>query len=225
MNIGFVYILLNPAFPNLIKIGRTVRDPQVRAKELSCQTGVPDDFIVLYDEMVSDAKKVEDILHNRFIAFRAKRNKEFFRMPPKEAIMALQEIAKQFPVPTDIITLRVELLSHFKRYFKDYIDPLIISIDLILMPGLCYLDICKQSPSDGRIVNIQEEVPLSGLLAPESPTLDDLRHNEALLKSCDAYDWIMISNLFQEEIASKIAEEWERPGGKKLDQKLTNINE
>jgi len=63
LNIGFVYILLNPAFPRQVKIGRTARDPQKRANELSRQTGVPDDFIVLYEEIVSDAERVETLLH------------------------------------------------------------------------------------------------------------------------------------------------------------------
>lgn len=221
MSIGFVYILLNPAFPNQIKIGRTARDPYKRAKELSQQTGVPADFIVLYDEIVADAKQVEEILHSRFIAFRVKRNKEFFLVPPKEAIKALQETASSFPIISGEPTFTVDLLAHFRKYFGKHLDPLIISIKFVQLPGFCYLEITKQS-ANGSPIKSEEEIPLDGIVAPDSPTLDDLRKNEALLKSCDEYDWIMISDIFPIETAHIIAKEWERPGGK-LEHKRSDL--
>ena len=46
---GFVYILVNPAFPGYIKVGKTTKTPEERAKELSAATGVPTPFIVAYD--------------------------------------------------------------------------------------------------------------------------------------------------------------------------------
>jgi hypothetical protein len=214
LSIGFVYILLNPAFPHHVKIGRTARNPQKRAGELSRQTGVPDDFIVLYEEIVVDAEQVEGLLHSRFSAYRTKKNKEFFQIPPKEAIKALQEIALRFPVPSTTPTLKVDMLPHFTRYFGDYLDPRIVAIHFIQLPGVCYLEVTRQPATGVSPITTQEEIPLYGLVTPDMPTLDDLRANEALLRSCDAYDWIMISDLFPAESASRIADEWERPGGK-----------
>jgi hypothetical protein len=46
---------------------------------------------------------------------------------------------------------------------------------------------------------------LDGLLTPDVATLDVLRIHTALLRSCDEYDWIMISDLFPTEIADEIA--------------------
>lgn len=214
MDIGFVYILLNPAFPKQVKIGRTAREPRKRAVELSRQTGVPDDFIVLYDEIVAEAKQVESLMHSRFSEYRTKRNKEFFQVPPKEAIMALQEIALRYPIPTSTTILTADLLPHFTRYFGAYLDPSVISIKIVQLPGICYLETIRQSKPDESPITSREQIPLHGLVEPDQPTLDDLRANEARLKSCDAYDWIMISDIFPEETAYKIAEEWERPGGK-----------
>jgi hypothetical protein len=45
---GFIYILINPSMAGLVKIGKTTRDPEARAKELSQATGVPTPFYVAY---------------------------------------------------------------------------------------------------------------------------------------------------------------------------------
>lgn len=222
MSIGFVYILLNPAFPRHVKIGRTARNPQERVSELSRQTGVPDDFIVLYDEIVADAEQVEGLLHSRFGAYRTKKNKEFFQISPKEAIKALQEMALRFPVPPTTPALKVDMLPHFTRYFDDYLDPRIVAVYFVQMPRVCYLEVTRQALTDALPITTQEEIPLYGLVTPDMPTLDDLRANEALLRSCDAYTWINISDLFPLESAARIAEEWERPGGK-LEQKRQRL--
>src|ERR1035438_1446002 len=109
MAVGFVYILLNPAFPDRIKIGRTSRPTRDRANELSRQTGVPEPYIVVYDQLVGDCQAVEDALHERFAAARASVSKEFFRVPSKEAILALQEFVKRWPVPPEAPFVRVPL--------------------------------------------------------------------------------------------------------------------
>ena len=214
MSIGFVYVLLKPAFPRQVKIGRTARDPQKRAGELSRQTGVPDDFIVIYDELVADAQHVEDLLHARFSEYRTRKNKEFFQIPPKEAIRALQDMAMRFPVPSTTPTLVVDLLPHFTKYFAAYLDPKVTNVGIVQLPGVCYLEVTRQAKEGGPPVITQEGLSLTGLLTPDAPTLDDLRANEAEVRSLDAYDWIMISDLFLVETAEQIAREWERPGGK-----------
>jgi hypothetical protein len=186
----------------------------VRFSELSRQTGVPDDFIVIYDEIVADAKQVEELLHARFSMYRTRKNKEFFQIPPKEAIQALQEMAMRFPVSSTIPVLGVDLLPHFTKYFAAYLDPKVTSVRLVQLPGICYLEVTRQPKEGGPPITTQEELALMGILRPEAPTLDDLRVNETLVRSLDAYAWIMLSSLFPVAIAEKIAQEWERPGGK-----------
>lgn len=209
MSIGFVYILINPAFAKHVKIGRTARDPQKRASELSRQTGVPDDFIVLYDVLVADAPRVESLLHERFAQYRHRRNKEFFCLPPKDAIIALQEIAAGFPVPPNAQVLSVDLLPHFRKSFAKYLDSAIVGLELQQMSGVCFLEIKRQPAADQPVITTQDSIPLEGLREPQDPTVDDLRHNEALLQKCEPYDWVMISEVFPEQTARAIAEEWE----------------
>src|SRR3954466_7359261 len=53
-NPGFVYILINPSLPGLVKIGKTTRSSESRAMELSAPTGLPTPFIVAFDEEFDD---------------------------------------------------------------------------------------------------------------------------------------------------------------------------
>ena len=214
MNNGFVYILLNPAFSGMIKIGETGRDSVTRAIELSRQTGVPEDFIVLYDELVSDRKKVEKLLHEKFAKYRSKRNKEFFCMPPKDAIKALQELASNFSISTSVSRLSKSLTHHFRGNFHEYLDACIQDINLVMLPGVTYLEVTKVNSISSSLLTEQDGIPLMGIIESDTPNERDLEENERLLKSCDAYDWIMISNLFPSESCSTIAAEWEGPEGR-----------
>ena len=65
MQQGYVYILISPAFPDLLKIGMTTRTPEERAKELSKGTGVPASFVVAYSELVNNCSLAESLLHEK----------------------------------------------------------------------------------------------------------------------------------------------------------------
>jgi len=158
---------------------------------------------------------------NEWRPYCIKKNKEFFDIRPKEAIKALQETASRFPVPPNTLSLVIDLMPHFTRYFSAYLDPKVVAVKFIQLPGICYLEVTRQPNAGETPITTQEEILLGGLVKPDAPTLDDLRVNEALLRSCDAYDWIMISALFPIDVAHGIIEEWERPGGK-LEQERNN---
>jgi len=46
---GFIYIMSNPSFPYLLKIGKTTRTTIERAKEISSSSGVPTSFKIDYE--------------------------------------------------------------------------------------------------------------------------------------------------------------------------------
>jgi len=72
MEEGIVYVLKNPAFPNLVKIGITLRDEvQIRMSELY-STGVPLPFECVFAGKVKNVKVVEASLHQAFNTNRVK---------------------------------------------------------------------------------------------------------------------------------------------------------
>lgn len=92
---GFVYILLNPSFGKLLKIGMTERSPEERASELSAHTGVPGRFIVAYEEFVEDCGLAEQKIHQALGSARTNPGREFFEINLKDAIRVVATIAKE----------------------------------------------------------------------------------------------------------------------------------
>lgn len=93
-NPGYIYVLINYSMENLVKVGKTTRDVEERAKELSSATGVPTPFIVAFDTFFDDCSMAEDYVHKRLEqkGYRLSNNKEFFQAPLKEVISAILEV-------------------------------------------------------------------------------------------------------------------------------------
>ena len=90
---GAVYVLINPSMKGLLKIGKTKRNAEDRAAEISVGTGVPTEFVVAYEEPFQDSDKAELLIHDKLANFRVSPNREFFRMELKDAIVAIREVA------------------------------------------------------------------------------------------------------------------------------------
>lgn len=89
-NQGIVYILTNPAIPNMIKIGMTtVEDVKLRMAQLYT-TGVPLPFECVYAAKVSNHEKVEKALHTAFGPDRINPKREFFEIEAAQAIAIIK---------------------------------------------------------------------------------------------------------------------------------------
>lgn len=86
-----VYILTNEAMPEYIKIGFTHGDVTERLKQLD-RTGTPLPFEVYYAAIVENAEKEEKWLHSIFADRRARDSREFFKMNPEYATLALKRV-------------------------------------------------------------------------------------------------------------------------------------
>ena len=101
-NYGIVYVLTNPAMPDIVKIGMTNRDTiDARMKELF-NTSIPLPFDCEYACKVSDCEKVEKALHIAFHPYRIHAQREFFKINPEQAIAILKLLDKGSDITKDI---------------------------------------------------------------------------------------------------------------------------
>jgi hypothetical protein len=83
----------NPAFPDLLKIGKSKKDPtQDRVSELN-QTGVPEPFRVEYYAFVENEDALETLAHKHFSAKRPNKKREFFSVDCAVAINTIRDLA------------------------------------------------------------------------------------------------------------------------------------
>ncbi len=101
-NRKIVYILTNDAMPGLIKIGKTETSIEQRMKELY-KTGVPVPFECFHASIVENADEVESRLHQAFDTFRVNNNREFFEMPPENALAILELLEIKDVTPKDFV--------------------------------------------------------------------------------------------------------------------------
>ena len=96
-NKGYVYILTNPSFrEDWVKIGRSLREVDVRSKELD-NTAVPLPFEIFATFKTSKYNKVEKNLHKIFTDLadaRIRKGREFFNITPEKALNYLKDQAE-----------------------------------------------------------------------------------------------------------------------------------
>lgn len=101
-NYGIVYVLTNPAMPDLVKIGMTNRNSvDARLKELF-NTSVPVPFECAYACKVMDCGMVEKALHLAFHPYRIHSQREFFKINPEQAIVILKLLDKSSDITNEI---------------------------------------------------------------------------------------------------------------------------
>lgn len=84
---GWVYIITNKAMPGLVKVGYTLKDPDLRARELG-HTGTPLPYVVEYEVLVNKPRVVEQMVHSGLGGHRV--GKEWFRCSLDEAINCIR---------------------------------------------------------------------------------------------------------------------------------------
>lgn len=91
---GYIYLMVNPSMPGMVKVGRTGQPPSRRAAALTGATGVPTPFEVVFEVLVPDQRVAEAYVH-RVLEERGRRvssNREFFAVQPEEAIQVMVEV-------------------------------------------------------------------------------------------------------------------------------------
>ena len=74
-----------------VKIGKTQRTAEERAKELGT-TGLVGNFFVVFDIEVIDYSLIEILVHQKLDKFRPVKNREFFKISVKDAITCINKV-------------------------------------------------------------------------------------------------------------------------------------
>jgi hypothetical protein len=75
----FIYVLSNPAFPKLVKIGYSREIPDLRAEQLYT-TGVPSPFKIEYYCVAEGGEALEAMIHDSLAHHRFRADREFFQV-------------------------------------------------------------------------------------------------------------------------------------------------
>ncbi|MBF2755420.1 MAG: GIY-YIG nuclease family protein [Gammaproteobacteria bacterium AqS3] len=97
-----VYILTNPAIPDLIKVGRTT-NLEERIRSLSFHAGVPAPFECYFACEVDDSADIEKRLHFGFGDHRYNPKREFFSINPERIKMILEGYGRDVTPTSDIV--------------------------------------------------------------------------------------------------------------------------
>ena len=89
---GWVYVITNNAMPDLVKVGYSTKDPELRAKELN-HTGIPHPYLVEYELLIDEPYKIEQKTHK--LLSERHEGKEWFRCSPEEAVAAVKQVAEK----------------------------------------------------------------------------------------------------------------------------------
>jgi len=96
----YLYLLSNPAMPNLVKVGTTRNEPDERLRQLF-STGVPQPFVLEFCAIVKDGQVAERLTHEGLAEFRLSSNREFFKVGVLEAIQITRLAIGPHGVHTD----------------------------------------------------------------------------------------------------------------------------
>lgn len=98
MTKGYVYVIFNRSQPGMLKIGHSLKDPHLRAKELG-GTHNPSRYEVLYDVLVHLPYDIEQKVHRHLSQFQIENlegtGREWFTCDLKVAISAIKFIAAE----------------------------------------------------------------------------------------------------------------------------------
>ena len=107
-DIEYVYVLVNPAYPSLVKIGMTIHDVRRRVTAINA-TATVEEWVPKFALPLKkgSALKVEKAVHKHFSSVRITSDRggsrEFFKVTPFEAFDKIREVGALFTVGECII--------------------------------------------------------------------------------------------------------------------------
>ncbi|MBU9681846.1 MULTISPECIES: GIY-YIG nuclease family protein [Burkholderia] len=207
---GYVYVLVNPSMPGLVKIGRTLRDARTRARELS-STGVPTPFQVAFELFAEQHEALEAKVHLALTDFRVDAAREFFRYPLDKAIALLLDLAEPSQSPAAQYVAE-DVTQRLRERYPTYLRSNIASVRIVQVPGRVWLEITTEEESAGYLVDQTiQRTDLAFIADTDEPFFrpeDDVRLNaDKLVNEYDAYSIVMTADLFHDEACRQVERE------------------
>lgn len=204
---GYVYILVNPSMPGLIKVGRTLRDSRMRARELS-STGVPTPFQVAFELFAEHHETLEAKVHIELTDFRVNAAREFFRYPLDKAIALLIQLSKPIQNSAEQYVAE-DVTQRLREKYSMYLRPDIVAVRVVQIPGCVWLEITTEEEIAGYLVNQTIQRTDLAFIADTDEAFfrpkDDVRLNaNKLVNDYDVYSIIMTTDLFHDEACQQI---------------------
>ncbi len=150
MTHGYVYILINSSLAGMVKIGRTIRDSQARARKLFA-TGVPTPFEVAFEVFSNDHEGLEAEMHARLVDYRVNKNREFFHYPLLEAINLLIELSGSKFDSTESGFSAISIFHRLKEKYPNWIDPKIGNVQIVQTNERVWLEILEEREIAGYL--------------------------------------------------------------------------
>jgi hypothetical protein len=220
MNPGYVYILINPSLPGLIKIGKTTRDSRERARELY-SSGVPTPFQLAFEIFSEEHDKLEKDVHSQLLDFRVSRNREFFQYPLDKAIKLFLELNPP-PSSQDSIYSAEDITERLRNRFPTYLKDDIVSVRIVQPVGRVWLEITQEDQEQGYLRDQKiTRTDLGFISDGDGSDNDSFDHDENLyfnptdtvsknadkfINEYDPYSIIMTTDLFHEDACKEVNE-------------------
>ena len=88
----WVYVLSNPSFNNMLKIGYTKNTPELRSEQLYKGTGVPTPFKLEFAKQCVNGEMLERLTHKYLKSDRVNNEREFFYTKLEDVIKIINKI-------------------------------------------------------------------------------------------------------------------------------------
>lgn len=95
MSVGYIYVLSNPSYAGLIKIGFTCGNVDARSRELSASTAMVTAFVVEAYRLSDDVEEVEKLVHSALAEFRVHDKREFFKTTVGSALTIIDSHVRE----------------------------------------------------------------------------------------------------------------------------------
>lgn len=207
-----IYVLTNEAMPGLVKIGLTTDSVESRVTSLSATSGIPLPFECHFAAEVPEhisLEKVEKTLHQLFAEYRINPKREFFKIEPEKAVLALSlgNFKEVTPGKVDVDPVEAKAMEKAKEQRRSRINLSALGIHVGDILVLSRDETVTVTVLDGGKVNYKGET--LSLSAAALKALQEMGYKSTSVSGSDY--WMFDGELLDERRVRLEAAKFENP--------------